>query len=136
MIPLPHPCFRLKKICAASFRETCQCLKFPLNGLRSQSRLSPMVGLLPSASGSICLRMAFPPLLVKQLYRCDSVVISSFVRTEYEVCPKSKSTDFLFKCLLDSPEITSYLLQSMTLGKLDSNSVFSTDCSSTGSHFP
>ena len=29
------------------------------------------------------------------------------------VCPKRKCTDFLFKCLLDSPEITSYLLQSM-----------------------
>ena len=38
----------------------------------------------------------------------------------YGVCPKSKCTDFLFKCLLDSPEITSYLLQSMTLGKLNS----------------
>ena len=38
----------------------------------------------------------------------------------YVVCPKSKCTDFLFKCLLDSPEITSYLLQSMTLGKLQS----------------
>ena len=55
----------------------------------------------------------------------------------YVVCPKSKCTDFLFKCLLDSPEITSYLLQSMTLGKLHSGSyVFSTDHSSTGSHFP
>ena len=38
------------------------------------------------------------------------------------VCPKSKYTDFLFKCLLDSPEITSYLLQIMTLGKLHSGS--------------
>ena len=55
----------------------------------------------------------------------------------YVVCPKSKSTDFLFKCLLDSPEITSCLLQSMTLGKLHSGSnVFSTDHSGTGSHFP
>ena len=46
----------------------------------------------------------------------------------YEVCPKSKCTDFLFKCLLDSPEITSYLLPSMTLGKLHSGSnVFNTD---------
>ena len=53
----------------------------------------------------------------------------------YEVCPKSKCTDFLFKCLLDSPEITSYLLQSMTLGKLHSGSVFSADHSSAGSHF-
>ena len=33
----------------------------------------------------------------------------------YVVCPKRKRNDFLFKCLLDSPEITSYLLQSMTL---------------------
>ena len=55
----------------------------------------------------------------------------------YVVCPKRKCTDFLFKCLLDSPEITSYFLQSMTLGKLYSGSnVFSTDHSSTGSHFP
>ena len=55
----------------------------------------------------------------------------------YVVCPKSKCTDFVFKCLLDSPEITSYLLQSMTLGKLHSGSnVFSTDHSSTGSNFP
>ena len=54
----------------------------------------------------------------------------------YVVCLKSKCTDFLFKCLLDSPEITSYLLQSMTLGKLHNGSnVFSTDYSSTGSHF-
>ena len=53
------------------------------------------------------------------------------------LCPKSKGTDFLFKCLLDSPQITSYLLQSMTLGKLHSGSnVSSTDHSSTGSHFP
>jgi len=55
----------------------------------------------------------------------------------YEGCPKSKGTDFLFKCLLGSPEITGYLLQNMTLGKLHSGSnVFSTDYSSTESHFP
>ena len=53
------------------------------------------------------------------------------------VCPKVSVLIFLFKCLLDSPEITSYLLQSMTLGKLHSGSIiFSTDHSSTGSHFP
>jgi len=62
-------------------RETCQWLKFPLNGLRTQSSVSPAVGLLPLASGPACLGMAFPPFLVKQLYRWDSVVISSFVRT-------------------------------------------------------
>ena len=55
----------------------------------------------------------------------------------YVVFPKSKCTDFLFKCLLDPPEITSYLLQSMTLGKQHNGSnVFSTEHSSTGSHFP
>jgi hypothetical protein len=32
--------------CPASFRETCQGLNFPLNGLRAQSRVSPVVGLL------------------------------------------------------------------------------------------
>ena len=55
----------------------------------------------------------------------------------YVGCPKSKCTDFYFKCLLDSSEITSYFLQSVTLGKLHSGSnIFSTDHSSTGSHFP
>ena len=73
----------LKKICPASFRDTCQWLKFPLNGLPAQSRVSPAVGLLPLASGPACLGMAFTPFLVKQLYRCDSVVICSFVRTGY-----------------------------------------------------
>jgi hypothetical protein len=48
------------------------------------------------------------------------------------VCLKSKCTDFLFNYLLDLPEITRYLLQSMTLGKLHSgSSVSSTDHSST-----
>jgi len=42
---------RLKKICTASFRETSQCLKFPLNGLRTHSRISPVAGLLPLATG-------------------------------------------------------------------------------------
>ena len=70
-------------ICPASFHETCQWLKFPLNGLWAQSGVSLVVGLLPLASGPSCLEMAFPPFLVKQLYRCDSVVISSFVRTGY-----------------------------------------------------
>jgi hypothetical protein len=42
-----------------------------------------VVGLLPSASGPACLGMAFPPILMKQSYRCDSVVISSFVKIQY-----------------------------------------------------
>jgi hypothetical protein len=50
---------RLKKISSASFRETCQWLKFPLNGLRAHSGVSPAVGLLPLASGPACLGMAF-----------------------------------------------------------------------------
>ena len=55
-------------ICLASFRETCEWLKFPLNGLRAQSRVSPVVGLLPLPSGLACLGMAFPPFLMKQIY--------------------------------------------------------------------
>jgi len=42
------------EFCPASFRETCQWLKFTLNGLRAQSRVSPVVGLLPLASGPAC----------------------------------------------------------------------------------
>ena len=56
---------RLKKMCPASFRETCQWLKFPLNGLGAQSRVSPAVALLPLASGPACLGVAFPPFLMK-----------------------------------------------------------------------
>jgi hypothetical protein len=67
----------------SSFREICQWLKFPLNGLRAQSRLSTVVGLLLLASGPAWLGMAFPPFLIKQLYRCDFVVISLFVWTGY-----------------------------------------------------
>jgi len=88
--------------------------------------------------------MLFPMLNVLYFY-CSTFrgmcalpnnIIFIFIMT-YEGCPKSKCTGFLFKCLLDSPEITSYLLQSMTLGKLHSGSnIFSTDHRSTGSHFP
>ena len=67
----------------------------------------------------------------------DNIKNDYFRNFVYVLCPKSKCTDFLFKCLLDSPDITSYLPQSMTLGKLHSGSDdFSTDHSSTGSHFP
>ena len=59
------------------------------------------------------------------------------VRKILPLCLKTKCTDFLFKYLLDLPEITSDLLRSMTLGKLQSGSnVSSTDHSSTGNHFP
>jgi len=83
VVPFSHPCRHLKKNCPASSHETCQWLKFPPSGLRAQSSVSPVVGLLPSASGPAYLGMAFPPFLMKQLYRCDSVVIASFVRTGY-----------------------------------------------------
>ena len=52
-------------------------------GYRAREEPSPVVGLLPLASGLECLRMEFPPFLVKKLYRYDSVVISWFVRTGY-----------------------------------------------------
>ena len=67
----------------------------------------------------------------------NSWILLSSCGAKYTVCPESKCTDFLFKYLLDLPEITSDLLQSMTLGKIHSGSnVFSTVHSSTGSHFP
>jgi hypothetical protein len=40
-----------------------------------------VVGLLALASGQACFGVAFPPFLIKELYRCDSVVIASFVGT-------------------------------------------------------
>ena len=51
--------------CRSSFRETCQWLKFALNGLGAQSRVRPVVGLLPLEFGLACLEMAFPPFLIK-----------------------------------------------------------------------
>jgi hypothetical protein len=42
------------------------------------------------------------------VYKADSCV--GQIQLSYLGCPKSKCTDFLFKCLLDFPEITSYLL--------------------------
>jgi hypothetical protein len=50
-------------ICPASFRETCQWLKFPLNGLRAQSRVSPVVGLL--------LKSKFTIVLVRFMKACS-----------------------------------------------------------------
>ena len=54
-------------ICPASFRETCQWLKFRLNGLRAQGRVSPVVGLLPLASGPACLGMVTKNSPTRQL---------------------------------------------------------------------
>ena len=78
-----YPTLTIIPMLYLTFRETCQWLKFPLNGLQTQSRISPVVGLLPLTSGLACLGMVFPPFLVKQLYRCDSVIIFSFVRNGY-----------------------------------------------------
>jgi hypothetical protein len=54
--------------------------KCPLNVLQVQS--SPVVGLLSLASGQACFGMAFSPFLMKHLYRCDLVVIASFVEQD------------------------------------------------------
>ena len=35
---------------------------------------SPVVGLLPFGSGPACLGMAFPPFLVKQLYKTNTQI--------------------------------------------------------------
>ena len=40
---LENICNEIMEICPASFRETFQCLKFPLSELRAQSRVSPVV---------------------------------------------------------------------------------------------
>ena len=75
----------------------------------------------------------YPLKLLKLVVR---VYPLKLLKLDYVVCLKSRCTDFLFKCLLDSPETTSYLLQIMTFGKLHNGSnVFSTDHSRTGSYF-
>jgi len=48
---------------------------------QAQNTVSPAVGLLPLASGQACDGMTFLQFLMKQLYRCDSVVTASFVGT-------------------------------------------------------
>ena len=76
-----HIC--VEEILSCFFPWDLPVVKISLNGLRAPSRVSPAVGLLPLTSGLACLRISFRPVLVKQLYRRDSVVISSFVRTGY-----------------------------------------------------
>jgi hypothetical protein len=51
-------------ICPASFLEYCKWLTFPLNGLRVLSRVSPVVGLLPLASGPACAKRNWTMLFV------------------------------------------------------------------------
>jgi len=98
-----------------------------------------------------CLRSESSCIQVNLVYFCHVVTSLGFnqsitgplqdeiagIMQLYTVCLESKCTDFLFKYLLDLPEITSDLLQSMTLGKIHSGSnASSTVHSSTGSHFP
>jgi hypothetical protein len=56
---------------------------FLLNGLRAQSMVNPLVGLLSLTFKQARFWMEFPPFLMKQFYHCDLVVISSFVGTVY-----------------------------------------------------
>jgi len=67
----------------ASSCETEQLLEFPLNGLQAQSRVSPVVELLPLASGQAYFGIGFSQFLMKLLYRSDWFVIASFVGTVY-----------------------------------------------------
>jgi hypothetical protein len=53
----------------------------PEQGKSSGRVTGPEPGKSSGRVATACLRVAFPPFLLKQLYRCDSVVISSFVRT-------------------------------------------------------
>jgi hypothetical protein len=39
--------------------------------------------ILPLAFGQACFGMAFPPFLMKQLNRCDSIVTALFAGTGY-----------------------------------------------------
>ena len=59
-------------------------------------------------------------LVMGRSYVYSLLFFISFIPIEYLINTCNKY--FLFKCLLDSPEITSYLLQSMAPGKLHSGS--------------
>ena len=72
-----HIC--VEEILSCFFPWDLPVVKISLNGLRAPSRVSPAVGLLPLTSGLACLRISFRPVLVKQLYRRDSVVIFSLL---------------------------------------------------------
>jgi len=57
-----------KSLISAIFFVRLASNLFLLNGLRAQSRLSPLVGLLPLAFEQVRFWMEFPPFLMKQLY--------------------------------------------------------------------
>ena len=61
---------------SASF-DTCQQLELPTKCVTSTQ------GRVHLASGKVNFWMEFPPFLMKQLYRCCSVVTASFVGTWY-----------------------------------------------------
>lgn len=71
------PCRLLGITCPATAYETYQWLEFPMNALRSLSRVSLVVGLLLSASGQTCFGMAFPPVLMKQ-FRDSFVSVGTY----------------------------------------------------------
>ena len=76
--------------CPASFHETCQWLKFPLNGLRAQSRVTPVVELLPLASGLACLGWHF---LHSWWNSYTAVTRSSFPRLWEQGIPREGEDD-------------------------------------------
>jgi hypothetical protein len=71
-----------KQNCPASFHKSCQCLSFPLNGLRAQSRVSPVVGLLPSAKRNEFVYMESKVFLYTELYDFVYTEGNVFVHTE------------------------------------------------------
>jgi hypothetical protein len=81
----------------------------------------------------MCVSPAKKRTLDPPAHKLVNIATTLFRVTAHVVCLKSKCTYILFKHLLYSPEITSYLFQSMTLG--NGSNVFPTDYSSNGSHF-
>jgi hypothetical protein len=63
-----------------------------------------VVGLLPLASGPACWGMAFPPFLMKQLYRCDSVVISLSLKRLLDTWDRNGSTSGLTPWQIDDDD--------------------------------
>ena len=78
----------LKKF--TSFHETFQWLKFPLNGLRAQSKVSPVVGLLPLASG--------PAAEMKYMRRTAGYTGTDY-KTNAQIAKELKITPILNKLL-------------------------------------
>ena len=82
-----------KKTCPASFRETFQWLKFPLNGLRAQSRVSPVVGLLPLASGPVRTKIVIDNKIIEQVNLFN--YLGNMISYEGELDTDNKLKNFL-----------------------------------------